>query len=117
MVILDGVTDSRSTLERQNKETEQGKTAYASFLKRNVFTNPSFVPKTASGKLGTHSIRKFATTFCKASGGSKDDTDYRARWKAQRQQDWYTNTQLNLPDINTTSHSMYGWYLFVQDKC
>ena len=83
-LFLDGVTDSRSTLERQNKETEQGKTAYASFLKRNVFTNSRFVLETASGKLGTHSIKKFATTFCRAGGSSKDDTNYRAQWKAQR---------------------------------
>ena len=64
-------------MERQNKESQRGKKVYASFLKRNVFKNPRFVSETASGKLGTHSIRKFATTFCRASGNSKDDTDYR----------------------------------------
>ena len=66
-------------MERQNKEAERGKKSYESFMKKDVFTNPRFVRETVSGKLGTHSIRKFATTFCRASGSSKDDIDYKAQ--------------------------------------
>ena len=92
-------------MKQQDKEIEYRKKSYASFMKKYVFTNPRFVRETASVKPGTHLIRKFATTFLyRANGGSMDDTDYRARWKAQRQYDWYTNTQLNWPDINTASH-------------
>lgn len=50
-------------------------------------------------KTGTHSLRKFATTKARESGCTKDDVDYRARWRNnRRQQDTYAPGQLLLPD-------------------
>ena len=98
-LFLDGNTDPRSHPDLMKKETQRGKAAYASFMKRNAFMSPNFVRDHDSGNLGTHSVRKFATTFCRSCGGTKDDTDYRARWKARRQQDRYTDTELHWPDI------------------
>jgi hypothetical protein len=46
----------------------------------NIFKTDYF----AGQKLGSHSIRKFATTHSRNSGVSKDDTDYRGRWKDGR---------------------------------
>ena len=51
------------------------------------------------GLLGTHSTRKFSTTMARSKGGSKDETDFRARWKGgKRQQDSYASVDLPWPD-------------------
>ena len=63
------------------------------------------------GKLGTHSILKCVTTFCRSRGETKDGMDYSAKWKAQRQQDHYEDTQLNWPDILAESK------LWIDDIC
>ena len=36
------------------------------------------------GNVGTHSLRKYGTTFARGSGCSKEDVDLRARWEALR---------------------------------
>jgi len=51
------------------------------------------------GLLGMHSTRKFSTTLARSKGASKDEADYRARWKTdKRQQDKYANVDLPWPD-------------------
>ena len=88
------------------KEITKGKNQYATFLKKHVFESDvdgTFVRDTFEGRLGTHSIRKFATTYARQCGETRDNVDYRASWKSQRQQDRYTNTQLHWPDINAAS--------------
>ena len=35
------------------------------------------------GPLGTHSIRKMASTHCRKAGATKDEKDYRGRWKGK----------------------------------
>lgn len=108
-LFCDGFTDSRSDLKYQDAECERWKSSYAKFFKTNVLLNPQFVKDREEGCLGTHSIRKCATTFCRQNGVSKDDTDYRARWKCDgRQQDNYTSTQLTWPDINAASKLCVG---------
>ena len=109
-VFTDGTTDSRSTLAAMEKETERGKKQYSDYFKKYVVDNPLFVKDhEEDGKIGTHSIRKFATTFCRQSGVSKYDTDYRARRKERRMQDRYTDSQLHWPpDINAVSRLSIG---------
>ena len=69
----------------------------------------SFLRDTVEGRFGPHSIRKFATTYARQCGGTRDDDDCRARWKLQRQHDRYTDTQLYWPaDINTASKYCFG---------
>ena len=53
------------------------------------------------GPLGSHSIRKFATTFARRAGQIRDNVNYRARWKhgkRRMQQDDYCDVDLPLPD-------------------
>jgi hypothetical protein len=70
---------------------------------KSALDSNAFTPSTASGKLGSHSIRKFAVTTCRMNGVPKDDIDYRARWSVTRMQDRYTAIQLNWPDANAAS--------------
>jgi hypothetical protein len=60
------------------------------------------------GKVGTHSVKKYAATRCRRGGATKDDTDYRARWKVRRMQDRYTDIQLDWPDVNAASKLCVG---------
>lgn len=60
-------------------------------------------------KLGTHSIRKFATSFARNLSISKDDVDFRARWRGQaRQQDTYTDVMLPLVDATVAGALCVG---------
>ena len=54
---------------------------------------------TAIGNTGTHSLRKYGTTFARASGCCKDDVDMRARWKSnKKQQDGYADVTIPYVD-------------------
>ena len=57
------------------------------------------------GMKGTHSIRKFATTYGRRNGCSKDDIDLRARWKGghKRMQDGYASVTLPFPDAKVAA--------------
>ena len=51
------------------------------------------------GKVGSHSNRKHGVTTARKSGCSKDDTDFRGRWKNSRhQQDTYADTTIPFVD-------------------
>ena len=43
-----------------------------------IFSMPDFG---GAGCLGSHSVRKFASTHCRKNGASKDEKDLRGRWK------------------------------------
>ena len=110
-LFVEGSSDRTSALADVDKEVAKGKKNYAGFLKKHVFESDvpgAFLRETVEGRLGTHSIRKFATTYARQCGGSRDDVDYRACWKSRRQQDRYTGTQLHWPDINTASKLCFG---------
>jgi hypothetical protein len=71
-----------------------------------VIHDPDFgVVELTIGKKGTHSIRKFATTFARRNGCSKDDVDLRARWKGgnKRMQDGYASVTLPFPDAKVAA--------------
>ena len=72
----------------------------ADAILKKVLKRPEFeLVEIIQGSKGTHSMRKFATTFARRNGCNKDDTDLRARWKGKgRQQDDYSDTTLPYPD-------------------
>jgi len=43
-----------------------------------IFNRPGFCE---AGNLGSHSVRKFGSTFCRKKGTSKDEKDLRGWWK------------------------------------
>jgi hypothetical protein len=45
------------------------------FVRDNVFRSDEFVPALSAGKLGTHSIQKFASTRARRNGASQHDVD------------------------------------------
>ena len=49
-------------------------------------------------KLGSHSIRKYASTWCRSNGVSKDNKDHRGHWKCKRASDTYDDMQLDWID-------------------
>jgi hypothetical protein len=40
------------------------------FLRDNVYKNDEFIPALSTGKLGTHSVRKFGSTHARRNGAS-----------------------------------------------
>ena len=51
-----------------------------------------------NNKLGSHSTRKYASTWTRSNGISKDDKDHRGRWKSKRISDGYDDVQLDWID-------------------
>jgi len=70
-------------------------------LRQKVLQHSNFL-KQHEGELGSHSVRKHASTHARRNGASKDDVDFRGRWKKNaRQQDKYTDVDLPFPDGKT----------------
>ena len=96
-LFANGRTDQTSGEDAPDKETERCKTLYAKMLKSILDDSTIFERSLLAGKLGgTHSIRKCAATVARKSGVSKDNLDYRARWKSERMQDNYVGMELKL---------------------
>ena len=54
--------------------------------------------------LGSHSIRKYASTYCRACGIHKDEKDIRGRWKGKgRVSDVYDDVELPYPDAKVAA--------------
>lgn len=76
---------------------------------RAIYEHPNFsLDRDASGKLGVHSTKKYATTKARSSGVPRDFIDYRARWRNKRMQEIYADTVLPWPDIKTASKLCVG---------
>ena len=74
------------------------------FIQDNVFRSEAFVLAIPSGKLGTHSYRKFGGTRARRNGCSHDDVDSRGRWKRRKwQSDTYIDPCLPWPDAKVAS--------------
>lgn len=77
----------------------------ASYFFGNICKNDEFVLDLMTGthgKTGTQSIHKFAVNKSCGNCFSRDDKDYRGRWKgANRHQDTYFNTAIPFININT----------------
>jgi hypothetical protein len=58
--------------------------------------------------LGSHSIRKYASTYCRACGIHKDEKDIRRRWKGEGHvSDVYNDVELPYPDAKVAA-VLYG---------
>ena len=73
------------------------------------------------GLLGSHSIRKFASTHVRRCGISKDDKDTRGRWKGKsRVSDRYDDVELPYPDAKVAEKLCIGgpcYYLIDNTLC
>jgi hypothetical protein len=73
------------------------------------------------GLLGSHSIRKFASTHVRKCGILKDDKDTRGRWKGKgRVSDWYDDVELPYPDCRVAEKLCLGgpcFYLINTSIC
>jgi hypothetical protein len=83
------------------------KDAVSDTFAKQVFNRTEVV--TDDGPLGTHSFRKFASTFCRRNGCSKDEKDLRGQWKRRaRTSDVYDDVELNWPDAKVASRLCVG---------
>jgi hypothetical protein len=75
----------------------------------------------SGGLLGSHSIRKFASTHVRRCGISKDDKDTRGRWKGRgRVSDRYDDVELPYPDCKVAEKLCMGgacYYLINNSIC
>ena len=75
----------------------------------------------SAGLLGSHSIRKFASTHVRRCGISKDDKDIRGRWKGKgRVSDVYDDVELPYPDCKVAEKLCIGgpcFYLIDSSIC
>jgi hypothetical protein len=62
-----------------------------------IFNRPEFYE---TGNLGSHSVRKYASTHSRKCGASKDEKELRGHWKkgSQRVSDVYDDVELPYPD-------------------
>ena len=58
------------------------KNRYQSVLMKSVFSHPTFLAHSTGQKIfGSHSIRKYPSTFARSNGCTSDEIDCRGRWK------------------------------------
>jgi hypothetical protein len=87
---------------------ETTKTGAYEALKTNVFDKDEF-RRVARGPLGTHSNRKFGSTWPRRNGCVRDDVDCRGRWKRRREMvDDYIDVTLPWPDAKVASKLCIG---------
>ena len=107
-VFANGRSTAQDETDIQDKDAINIKNQFSRFLGKAVLSNVEFNQEVA-GNLGTHSIRKIATTVVRQRGCTKDDADYRGRWKmSKRMQDNYTDVQLLWPDVLAGSKLCQG---------
>jgi hypothetical protein len=83
------------------KETVQ------TILANEIYNREEF--DTAAGPLGSHSIRKLASTHATKSGAPRDDKDVRGRWKRRKRvSDRYDDIELPFPDANVAGKLCIG---------
>jgi hypothetical protein len=74
----------------------KSKRTVQAIFQSNIFSLPEFAE---TGPLGSHSVRKFASSDCRNKGASKDEKDLRGRWKTTgRVSDVYDDIELPYPD-------------------
>lgn len=76
-----------------------------------VIESPDFQldPSAGNGNVGTHSLRKLASTYARQMGCSKDDVSARGRWKrAQQIVDRYIDVSLPYPDAKVAAALCVG---------
>ncbi len=93
------------SFSNNNEVPEGGKRANFTAMNnmKAIFTHNDFSANNPGGNLGTHSLRKFASTWARRNGASKDEKDYRGRWKVTRVSDVYDDVELPYPDAKVAS--------------
>ena len=77
-------------------------------IKNNVFDSPDF-ERAEAGPLGTHSQRKYPSTYAKKNGCSKEDVDGRGRWRRKRSTvDVYIDVRLPFQDAKVAAALCVG---------
>jgi hypothetical protein len=54
------------------------------FVHDNVFRNEAFMLAIQTGKLGTHSFRKYVGTRARRNGAQQDNVDSRGQWRKRK---------------------------------
>ena len=63
-----------------------------------------------SGPIGTHSLRKYPSTYSQQCGCSRDNIDFRGRWKRTKKQiDTYIDVELPYPDAKIACSFSLHW--------
>jgi hypothetical protein len=84
----------------------KAKTTVQDAFKDGVFNRAEFAE---TGPLGSHSVRKFASSNCRNKGATKDEKDLRGRWKSkQRVSDVYDDVELPFPDAKVAGMLCMG---------
>ena len=112
----DGTVDATAQANVQEAESARQKSKFGAMI-HSIVASEEFVME-QGGVLGTHSIRKFATTKAKSCGVGSHNVDYRARWKKTNkgQSDTYTDTQLLWPDVLVASKLCDGGVCIYKTK-
>ena len=101
-----------STDTREQYGAELSKAMIQTILGGTIFKRTNAVVGNgvgAHGPLGTHSVRKMASTHSRKCGGTKDDRDTRGRWKGKaRVGDRYDDVELPWPDVKVASMLCIG---------
>jgi HEPN domain-containing protein len=87
-----------------NPQTSKGR---ISDILKSVWDLDAF-ERVVDGPVGTHSLRKFASTHARRSGCSKDDVDSRGRWRKRRVVDRYIDVNLPYPDAKVAAALCMG---------
>ena len=78
-------------------------------LRDEVWSGSEFNKLGIIGLIGTHSLRKYPSTHARRNGCSRDDIDFRGRWKRHTKQvDTYIDVDLPYPDAKVAAALCIG---------
>ena len=107
--------------EELNPEKAGDKTkSFVYRVLRPLFTQLGINLEHLAGLVGSHSVRKLAATWVRGNGISKDDKDYRGRWKRKRVSDVYDDVQLDWVDAKVAAVLCPGGvvnYVVIDEAC
>ena len=89
--------------ETRPKKAGKKAKAFVYRILRPIFNQMGIDLEHLAGLLGSHSIRKLASSWVRGNGVSKDDKDYRGRWKVKRVSDVYDDIQLDWVDAKVAA--------------
>lgn len=80
---------------------EKSKATAQDIFGSDIFNQPEFED---TGPLGSHSVRKYASSHARKGGSTKDEKDLRGRWKSSnRVSDVYDDVELPFPDAKVAA--------------
>ena len=106
--IESGKANNAYVFDLGTNNPENAKSKVARILKNDVWGKAEFHLIDAE-PIGTHSLRKYPSTYARNNGCSRDDVDHRGRWKRRQQQvDTYIDVQLPYPDAKVAAALCVG---------